>query len=249
MSEFEQGTYQSAEAPQEVPEQQEPALQEEPAATQEPNYFEVKYNKEPVRVSYDEAPDYIQKGMNYDKVQSKVTEYEQHLNRVAQVAGYDSHEDMLTALEQLEKEKEQQKYHDAGIDPDTFNSLLEQHPDIQYAREMKQKEEASQKFNAEANEFFEEFPDVKPEEIPAEVWQLKEQKGLSLLDSYLRINYKSLGQQKEQEVIQKLQSNSVSSPGPLSGGDVPHKADVKSMGKSDFNSLVDKVLRGEVRNI
>ncbi|MFY0760196.1 hypothetical protein AB1K32_15100 [Metabacillus dongyingensis] len=252
MSEFVESTHQSAEVTPEVneaPIQQEETQTEDPAAIQESNFFEVKYNKEPVRVSYDEAPDYIQKGMNYDKVQSKVSEYEQHLNRVAQVAGYETHDELLQALDQAEKEREQQKYVDAGIDPDTFNSLLEQHPDIQYAREMKQKEEASQKFNAEANEFFSEFPDVKPEDIPAEVWTLKDQKGLTLLDSYLRVNYKSLGQQKEQEAIQKLQTNSLSSPGSLSGGDVPHKANIGSMGKSDFSSLVEKVLRGEVKNL
>ena len=70
MSEFEQGSYQTSTEPQETPQQQE-QTQVEPSSPQESNYFEVKYNKEPVKVSYDEAPTYIQKGMNYDKVQQQ----------------------------------------------------------------------------------------------------------------------------------------------------------------------------------
>ena len=229
--------------------QQEEQQVETPAATQESNYFEVKYNKEPRRVSYEEAPEFIEKGLNYDKIKDRVSEYEQHLNRVAQLTGYQSHEEMLQALDEAERQQEQQRYRDAGIDPDTFNQLLEQHPDIQYAREMKQKEEQAQRFQEEVNELFSEFPDLKAEEIPPEVWQLKEQKGVSLLDAYLRVNFKSLSQQKEQEAIQKLQGNAQSSAGSLGGGDVQHNTSIKDMPKNDFEALLRKVKNGEVRSL
>ncbi|WP_203289845.1 hypothetical protein [Metabacillus sp. cB07] len=239
-------TYQSTEATPDVnneqPIQQELTQEDPPATTQDDNFFEVKYNKEAVRVSYDEAPDYIQKGMNYEKVQSKANEFEQHLQTVAQLAGYGSHEELLQALQLEQQQREQQKYYDAGIDPETFNSLLEQHPDIQYAREMKQQEEEKQKFNEEAQEFFAEFPEVQ--EVPPEVWKLKEEKGLSLLDSYLRINYKSLGQQKEQEAIQKLQTNALSSPGALGDG-AEHKVGYSNLSSADKKALRERVLRGE----
>lgn len=232
---------------------QEPTIEttqtQEPVTTQEPQYFEVKYNKEPVKVSYDEAPDYIQKGLNYDKVSQRVSEYENHLNRVAQITGYSSHEEMLQALEQAEREQEAQRYRDAGIDPQVFNQLLENNPEIQYAREMRAKQEADQRFQSEANELFNEFPDLKAEQIPQEVWHVKEQKGLSLLDAYLRVSYKNLGQQKEQEAIQKLQGNAQASPGSLSGGDVQHNTSIKDMSKNDFESLLRKVKNGEVRSL
>lgn len=251
MSEELQGGYQTAPVEQanETPIQQEPAQTQEPATTQEPDYFTVKYNKEERQVSYDEAPEYIQKGLNYDKVQQRVSEYEQHLNRMAQLTGYQTHEEMLQALDEAEKEQEQQRYRDAGIDPDTFNHLLEQHPDIQYARELKQQQEQQQRFQAEADELFSEFPDLKPDDIPAEVWQLKETKGLSLLDSFLRVNYKNLAQQKEQEAIQKITGNAQSSAGSLGGGDVQHNTSVKDMPKDDFESLLRKVKNGEVRSL
>jgi hypothetical protein len=245
--EFE-GGYQTAETPEvsEAPIQQE---QTEPSSPQESNYFTVKYNKEERQVSYDEAPDYIQKGLNYDKVQGKVSEYEQQLNRVAQLSGYNTHDELLSALDDIEQQQQRAQYEEAGIDPDIMNQFIEKHPDIQYARELKQKEEETQKFNSEANELFAEFPDLKPEQIPSEVWQLKESKGLSLLDSYLRVNYKSLGQQKEQEAIQKLQGNAVASPGSLGGGDVNHVTNVSNLSSKDFSSLVDQVLRGERKQL
>lgn len=249
MSEEFDGGYQTAETPEvsEAPIQQESA--QEPSSPQESNYFTVKYNKEERQVSYDEAPDYIQKGLNYDKVQGKVSEYEQQLNRVAQLSGYQTHDELLAALDDIEQQQQRAQYEEAGIDPDIMNQFIEKHPDIQYARELKQKEEETQRFNNEANELFAEFPDLKPEQIPAEVWQLKESKGLSLLDSYLRTTYKSMGQQKEQEAIQKLQGNAQSSPGSLGGGDVNHNTNISNLSSKDFGSLVDQVLRGERKTL
>jgi hypothetical protein len=184
-----------------------------------------------------------------DGYRSKVESYEQNLNRVAQLSGYQSHDELLAALDDIEQQQQRAQYEEAGIDPDQFNKLVENHPDFQYAREMRQKEQETQKFNSEANELFQEFPDLDPKQIPPEVWQLKESKGLSLLDSYLRVSYKSLGQQKEQEAIQKLQGNAQGSPGPLSGGDVNHNTSISNLSSKDFGSMVDQVLRGERKTL
>jgi hypothetical protein len=246
MSEFEQGGYQTTTEPvTQEPSIQQESVTQEPVTTQEPNYFEIKYNKEPVKVSYEEAPTYIQKGMNYDKVHQQVETYQQQLNRVAQIAGYQSHDEMLSALDELEQQQQREQYEQAGINPDVLNQFIEQHPSVKYANELKAKEQEQAKFNNEANELFAEFPDLKPEQIPAEVWQLKESKGLSLLDSYLRVSYKSLGQQKEQEAIQKLQQNAQSSPGSLGAGADHQPVSVKNMSKDDFESLIQRVKRGE----
>ncbi|OHR74000.1 hypothetical protein HMPREF3291_05285 [Bacillus sp. HMSC76G11] len=99
---------------------------ETPATTQEiPQAFKVKYNKEEIEVPYGEATDYIQKGLNYEKVQSKVSEYEQHLNRVAQVAGYSSHDELLQALDLAEQERQtQEQAQQMGIDEDTYRNYF-----------------------------------------------------------------------------------------------------------------------------
>jgi hypothetical protein len=246
----EEMAYQSQEVVSEPVETNEQPIQQEqtetPATTQDiPQAFRVKYNKEEIEVPYEQAPEYIQKGLNYEKVQQRVSEYEQHLNRVAQLTGYQTHEELLRALDEAEKERERQKYQEAGIDPEKFQELVSELPEIKQFREIQRQQEEQQRFQQEVNELFEEFPDLKPEQIPAEAWRLKEQKGLSLLDAYLRTTYKTLSQQKEQEAIQKLQQNAQASPGALGGGDTQHNANISSMTKTDFAKLVERVKRGE----
>lgn len=223
---------------------------EQPSSPQEsPQAFRVKYNKEEVEVPYDQAPDYIQKGMNYDKVSQRADEYQQHLDRVARITGYESHDQLLQAMEEAEQEQERAKYEQAGIDPDQFQKLISELPEIQQFREIQKQQEESQQLQTEYNELAEEFPDVTPENIPAEVWQMKKQRDISLMDAYLRVNYKSLGQQKEQEAIQKLQQNQLSSTGSLGDGEVKHTGSVNSLSSKDFGSLVDQVLRGERKQL
>lgn len=161
-------------------------------------------------------------------------------------------QEYMEAVEQqrkeAERERQRQEYIELGLDPDAFDQVLskrlEEHPDIQFAREMKAKLEGEERFKQEADELFQEFPDLKPDQIPADVWQLKEQRGLTLLDAYLRVSYKSLGQQKEQEAIQKLQQNAQSTPGALGAG-AEHKAGYANMSSADKKALRERVLRGE----
>lgn len=210
-----------------------------------PQAFRVKYNKEEVEIPYDQAPDYIQKGMNYEKVSQRAEEYQQHLDRVAKLTGYQTHDELLSALEEAEREQERAKYQEAGIDPDQFQKLVSELPEIQQFREIQKQQEESQQLQTEYNELAAEFPDVTPENIPAEVWQLKGERGISLMDAYLRVNYKSLGQQKEQEAIQKLQQNQQSSTGALGAEGAEHQTSYSQLSAADKKALRERVLRGE----
>jgi hypothetical protein len=247
MSEEFQSASQSTEPVASEPITTEPA-QTEPVTTQE-NYFEVKYNKEPVKVSYDEAPTYIQKGMNYDKVQQQMQTYQQRMQDLTSFYGYQTEDELFQALDYARQEQERQQqeqlYQQAGVDPDTFNQLLSNHPAIQYANQLQQQQQEQQQLANEWGEFVQEFPDMTPEKIPPEVFQLQTQHpNLSLLDAYLRVSYKSLGQQKEQEAIQKLQQNQQSTPGALSQG-ADHITSYSQLSAQDKKSLRERVLRGE----
>jgi hypothetical protein len=227
---------------------QEPTIQEQPQ-TQEPavtqdQFFEVKYNKEPMKIGYDQAPEYIEKGLNYDKVKSRATEYENHLNRVAQLSGYQSHDEFIQALDEAEKQQERQRYEEAGINPDLFNQLLETHPDMQYAREMRAREQEQQQLSTEVNQLREQFPDLKPDDLTDELFQVKAEKNIPLLHAYLELNYTKLAQQKEQEAIQKLTQNAQSTPGSLGAG-AEHKTGYSNLSEADKKALRDRVLRGE----
>ena len=244
MSEFEQSTYQSAETEvNEIPIEQTEQT-EQFSSPQESNYFTVKYNKEERQVSYDEAPDYIQKGMNYDKVQQRASEYEQHLNRVAQFSGYQNHEEFLQALEDAEKQQVRQRYEEAGIDPDLFNDFLANHPDMKYAREMRAKEEEQRRIGSEIDQLRAQFPDLQPGDLTDELFAIKEQRGVPLLHAYLELNYSRLAQLKEQEAIQKLQQNTLSTPGSLGAG-AEHKTGYSNLSDADKKALRERVLRGE----
>jgi hypothetical protein len=175
--------------------------------------------------------------------------YQQQLDRTARLAGYQSQDELLAALDQLELEQQQQQqqqlYESAMAgDQDSLNQLISNHPAVKYAMELQTQQQKDQQFQQEANELFQEFPDLKPEEIPNEVWQLKESRGLSLLDSYLRVNYKNLAQQQEQAAIQKLQQNQLSSPGALGSG-ADHITSYSQLSAQDKKALRERVLRGE----
>jgi hypothetical protein len=193
-----------------------------------------------------------------DQYRSQAETYQQQLDRTARIAGYQSHDELIAALDQLEQEQQQQQqealYQQAGVDPEAFNQILANHPAIQYANQLQQQQQEQQQLANEWGELVNLFPDITPEKIPPEVFNLQEQmaqqnKHLSLVDAYLRVNYKSLGQQKEQEAIQKLQQNQLTSPGALGSGDVSHVTNVSKLSSNDFNNLVNQVLRGERRQL
>lgn len=106
---------------------------------------------------------------------------------------------------------------------------------------------------AEADEFVRMFPGVKYDDIPREVWEMKDRRGLSLLDAYLRVNHRqAVSQAKtqgEQEAIRKLSRNSRSTPGSLGGEGVEPGSSVSRLSRKDFDDLVDSVLRGERKQI
>lgn len=168
---------------------------------EQPSKIKVKYNHQEMELPVDDAVPLIQKGMNYDKVHQQVSQYQQRLEQIAQITGYQTTDELFQAMEQAQQEQEAERYRQAGIDPQAFNQLLENNPEIQYARQMRAKQEADQRFQSEANELFQAFPDLKPEQIPPEVWQAHSQ-GIPLKFAYMQHEY---GQLKSQ--VQVLKQN------------------------------------------
>lgn len=220
----------------------------EPTAAETLQSLRVKYNKEEREIPIDEAIPLVQKGLNYDKVQERLQQLESDprltfVEELAQQFGM-SVPDYLEAVKAQREQERINQLVEQGVSEEVAAEMLENRKfREQFEAEKKAKAE-EEKFIKESEEFFQEFPDVKPDQIPAEVWQIKEQRGLSLLDAYLRVSYKSLGQQKEQEAIQKLQQNAQSTPGALGAG-AEHKAGYSNMSAADKKALRERVLRGE----
>lgn len=123
--------------------------------------FKVKYNGEEKEVDESEAPTLIQKGMNYEKVQGKVSEYQKALDELAQLQGYKDHEDLLSNLPKLREQRQQkeqeeyqelreslrQEFLDAGLDPDKADAYLDNHPLIKKAQAEVAKSEEREKLD------------------------------------------------------------------------------------------------------
>jgi len=153
------------------------------------------------------------------------------------------------AIMQTQEQQYYKQLEEQGIDP----RLIENHPALlrikQKEQELQLKEKQlaeKERVTQEINEFIEVFPDVK--KIPPEVWELREKRGLSILDAYLRVNYKKLAEQAkaegEQAAIAAIRQRKEASTGPAKGGATPQKS-AWDIPKEDFERMVERVKRGE----
>lgn len=123
-------------------------------------------------------------------------------------------------IENDRKWEEQQKLNELiqqNIPPEFAQKLLEHDKIVQEYQTEKQIREQKEKEQKMYLEFLEAYPDVKPEDVPAEVWQ-EVARGRSLLDAYVRYENKLLKDemakfQQQQQNQQANQTNAASSTG------------------------------------
>lgn len=220
-----QATYQSSE-PAEAVEQETYTEAAEPAATQEapaPEGFTVKYNKEERFVAKDEAPTWIQKGLNYDKVQERAQQLEaqnKYLERQARISGYGTVDEYMVALDEYEKnqqiEREAQRM---GVDPETYaqyfapvnTELQELRQKLQGFEQQQTDAQRKQQETASWQELYTAHPDLvessqsfnegkAPEWFNSEMKELIDM-GYKPVHAYQLANKDVLFRQKEQEVL------------------------------------------------
>lgn len=164
-----------------------------------PQTIKIKYNHEEKELTLEEATQLAQKGLNYDKLQQKINEFQNHpglqyLNDLANRNGM-----QVEDLVQYWKQQEEQAM---------LNELLEKNIPEEYAKEMlesrkfreeqlkaqKAQEEEMLKKQEDENQvkdFLEAYPNVKPTDIPQEVWD-KAQQGVPLKYAYMEHEHKQL---------------------------------------------------------
>ena len=188
----------------------------------------VKYNKESVNVeSMDDVISNYQKGLNYDKLQEKLSNLENsramsYITNKAEELGM-SVDEYMEQVEQYEKEQQKQRDQEkleemisSGVPEDVAKEVIAtsqlrkelQAEKNKLAKEKKQKEEQESK-DKEYAEFIKEFPDVKAEDIPKDVF-LNAQNS-SLKEAYMK--YQLEEQKKQIEILKKNNSNSSSTVG------------------------------------
>lgn len=203
--------------PTDTPVDTEPAPETtpEPPATTQENFFEVKYNKENKRISYDEAPTYIQKGLNYEKVQQKATDYEQHLQKVAQITGYQSIDELIQAAQQAEQDQQvKAEAQRLGMDEESYKQYIAPVNDElssvkQQLEDMKaeslRKEIESELAVLQKNENF--------SQLEPQMWDLAQKYGMPLTEAFeiaslrgLKDQIPTIQQQAEQKVVDQIRA-------------------------------------------
>lgn len=151
--------------------------------------LKLKFNGEDKEVDEEEARTLAQKGMNYDKVQSKLTEQQKAMDELAQLQGYKDHAELLAKLPELRAQKEQKEQNahkammqelrdeaeNAGLDPDQVENYLNNHPVMQEAQRAIAEREASkaerdsqshqQAIKSQWDEVFSTFTDIEKRDI------------------------------------------------------------------------------------
>ena len=162
----------------------------------------VKYNKESVQIdSIDDVVNNYQKGLNYDKLVEKLNNLEHskamsYITNKAEQLGM-SIDEYMDQVENYEKEQEKERQQ-AKLEEMISNGVPE---DVaKEDKELKDKE---------YEEFIKEFPDVKAEDIPKDVFLNAENS--SLREAYMK--YQLEEQRKQIEILKKNNSNSSSSVG------------------------------------
>lgn len=196
------------------------------ATTQEtsaPEGFTVKYNKEDRFVAKDEAPTWIQKGLNYDKVHERAQQLEsqtKYLERQARISGYGTVDEYMIALDEYEQNQQmEQEARRMGLDPELYAEHL--HPVKRELNEVKQQlqsfqqqqseSERKQQATAQWNDLYSSYPALSESsqafnEGKSPEWftpQMQELIGMGYqpVHAYELAHKETLFRQKEQEVL------------------------------------------------
>lgn len=160
---------------------------------QTPQTLKVKYNHEERELSYDEAIELAQKGMNYEKAVERAKQ--EALDSYIAEQGYEWNGQPITTYEQYQQALKEQElieqYQDADLPDEVIQELIENRKFREQYMAQQEQIQQEQKQQQEFVEFAEQFPDVDPESIPSEVWQQYES-GVPLKYAYMEHEMKQL---------------------------------------------------------
>lgn len=196
---------------------------EEPA--KESPKVKLKYNHEEKEYSLDDVIPLAQKGLNYDKLQEKLTELQNSpaLGKISKVQelssllGYQSEDEMIDALFE---HAYNQKAETEGLTPEQIKKEYELQQKEKQINEKLSVEEKKQKETQMYAKFLQNYPDVKPEMIKKETWD-KVNEGMDLSAAYAMQAYQEL--QSEIKILKQNEENQKKAP---IGGVSKHGSDM-----------------------
>lgn len=261
----EQGSYQAEEViEQEQTESTETVTTQEEVA---PTGHRVKYNGEEKLVSYDEAPTWIQKGMNYDKVSERAQQLEsqtKYLEKMARIEGYGSVDEYVKAIDAYEQNQRiQQEAQRMNIDPEAYEQYFQ--PVNQQLNELQQKvqtyeqQATAQQQQEQTKQAWGELYSTHPNLVESSAsfndgknpdWyspQMQELVGMGYkpVHAYELANKETLFKQKEQETLARLTGRDAKQV--LSSIDSPNTMTLNpaDMTNAEIQAISERVRRGE----
>lgn len=201
----------------------EPTIADEPPASPVPPTIKVRFNHEDRELSYDEAAIYAQKGMNYDKLEQRVKEYDalrDKMSRLAKNLEYETPEEMIDAAENNFRERQIRKLVEDGnteamarflVDQQAKATAAESAPQTPPPQEVPspapQRPTLTPERKAELDEFIRAYPGVT--KLPDEVIAANRQ-GVRLLVAYERyVNKDAL---RERAILKQNQASAAKAP-------------------------------------
>lgn len=206
----------------------------EPKGQDSEQKFTVKVNSETREVSYQDAPAWIQKGMDYDRVKGQLeTERQTVQDLNAKIAEQQEYMDTLNLVSETAKipiaellerlhvnavKKEGQT--EAEVRAQIRADKLERQLKAQNTKQEEKKQEEDRgnaRMERELQEFRAAFPEVKVDEALAEKLGPDIRAGMSLTSAYLKMENQRLQtemqQQKQKEAAAKNKENRMKAPG------------------------------------
>lgn len=222
---------------------------------EEPKGIRVKYNKEEMFVPETELPTYVQKGLNYDKVQQQLEQTKQqaaYLDKLASMSGYSDTQEFLKAVEQAEQQRHmEQEAQKMGVDPNTYQQYFQPvNQRLQaYESELQtlRNQEMTRQIEAKVSQLEQKYPDFN--QYANDAFNMAISRGYDLEHAYILASHEAklsqVSKQKEQEVLARV--NGRNEKQVLSSKDKPNdtKFDPSSMSLKDVEELSQRVARGE----
>ena len=235
----EQGTDEPEDQPEPEPaktEETEPTEAKQPDGQDTDQYLELKHFDEVKKVTKDEARVLAQKGMDYDRIRNKLGEaeeanaklqkYESFLNEIK--GDFATLDDLMNDTRaRVMADKENISYEDALKKVKEAN----QQPEPKKEPEVDMNAVIQQIRKQSFQEFAQTYPDVKPTDIPKEVWEDLE-KTNNLLASYVKYEAKKI--KDENAVLKKNAENKSRSVGSMkSSGN-------STLERSEFDRILEE---------
>jgi len=211
--------------------------------TAETAFLVAQYNKEDKFLTKEEAITFAQKGMNYDKILERSESSRKELEAVKKAM-----EPVNRFLKESGFEDFDAYTKDVGIKKIMSDRKLDKEAAELVYEGQRAKAIAAEKAQQDKDLtlFIETFPDVKPDEIPAEVWQAQTKKGIPLVAAYSQ--WKMAQLQAGQQATEKNNQNkeaSTGGTGGTGGGTGPDSyytmAQIKGMDRNEIMANYDRV--------